>query len=99
MTIGSVYTIMRRDRNGALYWKGDKTDWLDILHRIGKRLATLAHIPIQADSQLPDLLVAQPTSRIEVMVLVITPMLAYAHTAGGTCCIQSYKILYEEGIE
>ncbi|KAG2826745.1 hypothetical protein PC116_g1291 [Phytophthora cactorum] len=42
MTIGSVYTIMRRDRNGALYWKGDKTDWLDILHRIGKRLATLA---------------------------------------------------------
>ncbi|KAG3063215.1 hypothetical protein PI125_g24387 [Phytophthora idaei] len=42
MTIGSVYTIMRRDRNGALYWKGDNTDWLDILHRISKRLATLA---------------------------------------------------------
>ncbi|KAG2774096.1 hypothetical protein PC129_g11836 [Phytophthora cactorum] len=32
---------MRQDRNGVLYWKGDNTDWLNILHPIGKRLATL----------------------------------------------------------
>ncbi|KAG6953071.1 hypothetical protein JG688_00012996 [Phytophthora aleatoria] len=30
-TISSVDMIMRRDRNGALYWKGDNTDWLEIL--------------------------------------------------------------------
>ncbi|KAG6944344.1 hypothetical protein JG687_00017922 [Phytophthora cactorum] len=65
---------MRRDHNGALYWKGDNTDWLDILRTI----------PIQADFQLPDLLVAQHTDRSE---------------GEGAWCIQSYTMLYEEGID
>ncbi|ETN00833.1 shikimate-5-dehydrogenase [Phytophthora nicotianae INRA-310] len=39
--IGAVNTIMRQDRNGAPYWKGDNTDWLGILRPISKRLATL----------------------------------------------------------
>ncbi|KAG2809568.1 hypothetical protein PC113_g14779 [Phytophthora cactorum] len=30
-TISSVDMIMRRDRNGTLYWKVDNTDWLEIL--------------------------------------------------------------------
>ncbi|KAE9312852.1 Pentafunctional AROM polypeptide [Phytophthora fragariae] len=39
--IGAVNTIMREDRNGSPYWKGDNTDWLGILRPISKRLATL----------------------------------------------------------
>ncbi|RLN59111.1 hypothetical protein BBJ29_003958 [Phytophthora kernoviae] len=40
--IGAVNTIMREDRNGSPYWKGDNTDWLGILRPISKRLATLS---------------------------------------------------------
>ncbi|KAF4139019.1 Shikimate / quinate 5-dehydrogenase [Phytophthora infestans] len=40
--IGAVNTVMRQDRNGSPYWKGDNTDWLGILRPITKRLATLS---------------------------------------------------------
>lgn len=40
--IGAVNTVMREDRNGSQYWKGDNTDWLGILRPIRKRLATLS---------------------------------------------------------
>ncbi|CAH0473101.1 unnamed protein product [Peronospora belbahrii] len=37
--IGAVNTIVREDRSGSPYWKGDNTDWLGILRPISKRLA------------------------------------------------------------
>ncbi|CAI5743214.1 unnamed protein product [Hyaloperonospora brassicae] len=40
-TIGAVNTIVRADRNGSPYWKGDNTDWLGILRPISKRLEAL----------------------------------------------------------
>lgn len=40
--IGAVNTIVREDRNGSPYWKGDNTDWLGILRPISKRLASFS---------------------------------------------------------
>ncbi|KAI9915839.1 hypothetical protein PsorP6_007566 [Peronosclerospora sorghi] len=40
--IGAVNTIVRGDRNGLAYWKGDNTDWLGILRPIRKRLLALS---------------------------------------------------------
>ncbi|KAG3070691.1 hypothetical protein PI124_g17979 [Phytophthora idaei] len=64
------------------------------VERIAQVDAVVGTIPIQADFQLPDLLVAQHTDRSEVWIVVldaafmprITPILPHAPT-GGRCVV------------